>query len=501
MKNLSKKGTIILTILALFISLLFAMLTNTKKIYYGAQSIYRVYLNGNSIGLIKDPKKLESYINKEQVKIKEQYNIDTVYAPNGLTINKELTYNESLKEAKDIYEEIKDNEPFTIKGYVIKIYEKGKTDDDKDNKEKTERVLKNTINVLNKQIFLDAMDETILAFIDEEDYQNYINEEQPKIKDMEEGQVIDNVYLKEDVYIKQDYISVNEEIFTDSKTLAQYLLYSSLDNLKTYSVKQGDTVSSIAYDNELNTREFLIANKNISSVDTLLFQGQEVIVDLINPVLTITEETTEVEFKEKKFKTEIIEDSSIYVGYSEVIQSGSNGEELVTTKVLRENGKVQTALVTNSIETKPAINRIVKTGSRTQYVVGNTGVWAWPTRSGYYISTYYGWDSGLGYSRWHSALDITGTGCGSPIYAANDGTVITVRYNDSLGYYIEINHNNGYKTLYAHMADSGNVSVGQAVEMGQQIGRMGSTGYSTGCHLHFGTSYNGNNFDPFQLYT
>ena len=105
MKNLSKKGTIILTILALFISLLFAMLTNTKKIYYGAQSIYRVYLNGNSIGLIKDPKKLESYINQEQVKIKEQYNIDTVYAPNGLTINKELTYNESLKEAKDIYEE------------------------------------------------------------------------------------------------------------------------------------------------------------------------------------------------------------------------------------------------------------------------------------------------------------------------------------------------------------------------------------------------------------
>ena len=192
---MSKKGTIILTILALFISLLFAMLTNTKKIYYGAQSIYRVYLNGNSIGLIKDPKKLESYINQEQVKIKEKYNIDTVYAPNGLTINKELTYNESLKEAKDIYEEIKDNEPFTIKGYVIKIYEKGKTDDDKDNKEKTERVLKNTINVLNKQIFLDAMDETILAFIDEEDYQNYVNEEQPKIKDMEEGQVIDNVYL------------------------------------------------------------------------------------------------------------------------------------------------------------------------------------------------------------------------------------------------------------------------------------------------------------------
>lgn len=491
---MNKPKVVIISFVVALISLFFVFITDTSYNYYGAQKVYRVYLNGNSIGLIKNPERLNEYINNEQKKLKEKYNVDNVYAPAGLEIKQELTFDEKLKTAEEIYDEIKDIEPFTIKGSIINIYKNDTADDE------NEKVLSATIYALDKQIFIDALDDTILAFVDEDEYNKYLTEEQEEIKSGEEGVKIENVYLKENVYIKQGYISVSEQIFTDSITLAQYLLYGTLNNLETYKVKSGDTVESIAEKNELNTREFLIANKNISSVDTLLFSGQEVIVDLINPVLTIVEEKTEVEFKEKKYKTEIIEDSSFYVGYSQVIQSGSNGEELVTTKVLRENGKVQTALVVNSIETKPTVNRVVKTGSRTEYVVGNTGIWAWPTRSGYYISTYFGWDYDLGYRRYHQALDITGTGCGSPIYAANDGTVVTVSYNDSLGYYIEINHNNGYVTLYAHLVDYGYVKKGQAVEMGQVIGRMGTSGYSTGCHLHYVTSYNGNKFDPFQLY-
>ena len=54
--------------------------------------------------------------------------------------------------------------------------------------------------------------------------------------------------------------------------------------------------------------------------------------------------------------------------------------------------------------------------------------------------------------------------------------------------------------MYAHLVDYGYVKEGQAVEMGQVIGRMGTSGYSTGCHLHYVTEHNGNKFDPFQLY-
>ena len=90
----------------------------------------------------------------------------------------------------------------------------------------------------------------------------------------------------------------------------------------------------------------------------------------------------------------------------------------------------------------------------------------------------------------HKGLDITGTGRGSPIYAADNGIVTKASYNDINGYYIYIDHNNGYLSEYAHM-DSLKVKEGQVVEAGQIIGVMGDTGFSTGVHLHFGI-WNGN---------
>ena len=229
------------------------------------------------------------------------------------------------------------------------------------------------------------------------------------------------------------------------------------------------------------------------------YAGKEVVVDTIKPIITLVEETKEQVLQEKEYKTEVVEDPNYYVGYTNIVQNGVPGEELVTRSIKKENGKILDVVTISTVETKAAINRIVKTGSRTQFVIGNTGIWIWPTRSGYVITTYFGHDNGLGYYRYHGAIDIAGLGCNSPIYAANDGTVITAKYNSSLGNYVEINHNNGYITLYGHMSKL-LVQKGQGVEMGQVIGLMGDTGYSFGCHLHFQARYNNQIFDPLTLY-
>ena len=307
------------------------------------------------------------------------------------------------------------------------------------------------------------------------------------------------VSIKDKITIKKDYISVNENIFTNSKELANYLLFGTTDNLKKYIVKSGDTVSTIADNNKLSVNEFLIANKDINSENTLLYAGKEVVVDTIKPIITLVEETKEQVLQEKEYKTEVVEDSNYYVGYTNIVQNGVPGEELVTRSIKKENGKILDVVNISTVETKAPINRIVKTGSRTQFVIGNTGIWIWPTKSGYVITTYFGHDNGLGYYRYHSAIDIAGLGCNSPIYAANDGTVIASRYHTSLGNYVEIDHNNGYKTLYAHMSKL-YVKKGQGIEMGQVIGLMGDTGYSFGCHLHFQAKYNNQVFDPLTLY-
>ena len=87
------------------------------------------------------------------------------------------------------------------------------------------------------------------------------------------------------------------------------------------------------------------------------------------------------------------------------------------------------------------------------------------------------------------------TGAGSPIYAAASGTVTTVSYNVARGNYVVINHGNGLSTLYQHCSAT-YVSAGQSVSAGQNIAAVGTTGYSTGPHLHFEVWVNGTPVDP-----
>lgn len=99
-----------------------------------------------------------------------------------------------------------------------------------------------------------------------------------------------------------------------------------------------------------------------------------------------------------------------------------------------------------------------------------------------------------GASTYHKGIDISAP-AGTTIYAAAAGKVVTAQYSSSAGNYIMIYHGNSTYTVYMHCS-SLSVSVGQSVEQGQAIGAVGSTGYSTGAHLHFGISINGSYVNP-----
>ncbi len=95
---------------------------------------------------------------------------------------------------------------------------------------------------------------------------------------------------------------------------------------------------------------------------------------------------------------------------------------------------------------------------------------------------------------WHNGVDFGAAG-GTAIYATKSGTVTTAAYGEAWGYYVVINHGDGYSSLYAHMPEL-IVSVGDYVTQGQTIGTVGSTGWSTGPHLHFTIYYNGSDVNP-----
>jgi murein DD-endopeptidase MepM/ murein hydrolase activator NlpD len=112
------------------------------------------------------------------------------------------------------------------------------------------------------------------------------------------------------------------------------------------------------------------------------------------------------------------------------------------------------------------------------------------------LASAYGWRTHpiTGKQSFHNGVDLANV-TGTPIYAAKSGTVTVATYNGVYGYYVQINHGDGFSSLYGHMTHY-IVSVGQSVSAGQVIGYMGSTGWSTGSHLHFTIYYNGNTVNP-----
>lgn len=125
------------------------------------------------------------------------------------------------------------------------------------------------------------------------------------------------------------------------------------------------------------------------------------------------------------------------------------------------------------------------------------GTWVWPAPASRYITSPFGWRIHPVYGVWkyHSGIDI-GAGYGTNILAANSGTVILSQSYGGYGECVIIDHGGGLTTLYGHMS-SRNVSVGQTVTSGDVIGLVGSTGISSGPHLHFEVRENGQVVDPF----
>lgn len=126
----------------------------------------------------------------------------------------------------------------------------------------------------------------------------------------------------------------------------------------------------------------------------------------------------------------------------------------------------------------------------------SNAAWATPV-SGYTITSAFGMriHPVYGYQLMHNGIDMA---CpqGTPIYATRSGTVTTASYQaGGAGYYVSINHGDGFSSIYMHMTHYV-VSAGQAVSAGQLIGYVGSTGVSTGPHLHFGVSYAGTYVNP-----
>ena len=474
-------------ILAVIISLCCLYFEGSNENINNPIEAYRVYVEGVDIGLIESRDELEEYINNKQEALRTKYNVSKVYIPNDIDIVKDITYEDNLVSVEEIYNKISVISPFTIKGYTVTI---DKTNSSEYLLEYTEESTKEkilTFNILNKDVLEESVQNVILAFVTNEEYDDFKNDKVNK-NITTTGSYVENIYVEDKITIKESYISTENTIYMDSNELTNYLIYGSNTKLDTYKVKSGDTLEDIALNNKMSVNELIIINSDITDENTLLYSGQIINVGSITPLLNVIVEKHEVEDQSQKYKTTYIYDNTMYQGQWTEEQAGINGVSRVTKKIKYLNGEVYSSFITASETISEVVNRIVRKGGR-QTPIGD-GEWVWPTNQPHQISSGYGYRWGS----FHGAVDITtAKGNGSPIYAAHSGTVLKVsNCESSRGYYVIIDHGNGLYSQYCHLkaykgknSASKYIKKGDYVTAGTVIGDMGSTGYSTGTHLDF----------------
>lgn len=193
----------------------------------------------------------------------------------------------------------------------------------------------------------------------------------------------------------------------------------------------------------------------------------------------------------------LIELAAAYDNLTDEYLANEAEEEALRKEIMEAQAAYEAALSAEEAErlAQQNQNNVAGSGS-TSNVTSSTSGFISPLPGGAYVTCAYGWRIHpiWGDERFHYGVDLAASQ-GTPIYAIAAGTVTTATYGDANGYYVSISHGNGYGSVYCHMTNY-IVSVGDSVSQGQVIGYVGSTGWSTGPHLHFEIHVNGSTVNP-----
>jgi len=270
----------------------------------------------------------------------------------------------------------------------------------------------------------------------------------------------------------------------------------------TYTVQAGDTLFGIAGQFGLRPESILWANYDtLEDNPHLLKPGMDLAIPPVNGIVYTVVEGDTVESIAEKYK---VTPDAIYVDGAEwnLLKPGEQpfvGASLIIPGGSREFtawsiSAAENAPKTNSYDTSGAVVARSNIGTCAPIPPGTglvgTGNFIWPAPKH--------WLSGNPYAPWHPGIDIAAK-LGDPIYAADNGIVIYAGWNNwGYGNLVVIDHGNGWQSWYAHNSEI-YVSCGQNVYQGSVISAAGSTGRSTGPHLHFETRFQGTLPNPFNI--
>ena len=297
-----------------------------------------------------------------------------------------------------------------------------------------------------------------------------------------------NAYFVEDVDIRQEYV---ESSYVMNLGYIAEILNETKEGEVTYTVTSGDSYYSIAEKYDLSVEALMKLNPGYDP--KILRVGDVLTISNAVPYLTVVNVERQRYVQDVPYQVEYTDDASMYQGEYKVTSPGVYGKADMTANVTYINGEETEREVVASVTLSQPVTEQQLRGTKERPTWYPTGSFSWPCTGT--LTSRFGYRSlRLSGSNNHQGIDI-GNSYGTSIYASDGGTVTYAGWMGGYGYLIIIDHGNGYETYYGH--NSSLVAyVGQKVHKGQLIARMGSTGYSTGNHCHFGIKLNGTFVNP-----
>lgn len=432
------------------------------------QKIYHIYASGQYVGAVSDETAVDTLVDNKIEQASTQYD--------GL----------SLKDGSDIT--------------VIPEQVFASNTDDQETLDK----LDDLVTVAANAFALSVNDEIAVYVKDLESYHEVIK--QLKLQSVTEAELIELEARKDstdslpqlkenetrilDVLLKESVSGVSKlakpETVLTVEEAVKFLQKGSLEE-KVYAVQAGDVFSEIAQKHDLSTSELTKLNPGFTE-ESVLQIGQELKVTALKPLINVEVLKEKKVSETVKFQNEVEETDTMYKGDTKVKQEGSDGKKEMTYLIREQNGVRTGKSVKEENVTVEVKNHIVLKGTKVIPSRGS-GSFMWPAEGGY-ISSHMGHRWG----RIHKGIDIARPS-GFTIKATDNGIVTFAGRDGSFGNKVVVDHQNGYQTVYAHLA-SIDVNVGQTVPQGSKLGIMGSTGRSTGTHLHFEVIKNGKQVNP-----
>lgn len=273
---------------------------------------------------------------------------------------------------------------------------------------------------------------------------------------------------------------------------AKEKIYEKTRAASQITVKDGDNIWSIAQAQQVSVDELQKLNPQLGE-EMRIYPGDKLTIKAEKPVLDVVIVYENTVTEELAYKTTLVNDSNLYESQREIITAGMNGKQEVEYEIVLENNIEVERKTLNTRLITPPVDSKLRVG--TKKAVSRSGS-SFGVVNGSRISSVFG--SRIhpitGKEIFHKGIDIAASQ-GNPVYAYANGIISYAGWKSGYGNFIAIDHGNGMVTRYAHLSAI-YVSVGQRVTVRQKIGAVGSTGVSTGPHLHFEVLISGEYRNP-----